>query len=153
MGITVDHFAQFLFALVVLFRLTTITESGWDNDQVRHRLDVLDVLDRCCSIIDQIPSALGIIDAEGPRSGLLFKTTYLLRAIKTLFQTELVQVKQANEKRAQSSGSGSGSGVGGDGTDNGLGIDTNMLMIDNFLMNLGDEPWMSDVLWPSWDVQ
>ncbi|OAQ92095.1 Zn2/Cys6 DNA-binding protein [Purpureocillium lilacinum] len=121
-GVNVDVFAQFTHTLVVVLRLNTVSEPGWDLQESCRRADVLEILDRACDTIDRVPPAIGMVDAKGPRSGLFFKTTYLLKAIKSLFVAEM-------------------------GPKDGVSI------LDDFLMNLENEPWLSDILGPSWDAQ
>lgn len=145
LGITVDLFSQFLHCLVVLFRLTTINEPGWDPEEVKKRADVFVVIDRACDVIDRIPVELGIVDADGPRSGLLFKTTYLFRAIKTLLMAEMAphmppiapppQGRSAAVDAVNAADSVAGAPVP-----------------DDFLMDLAAEPWLSDIFAPSWNA-
>ncbi|KAJ6440730.1 Ca2+-modulated nonselective cation channel polycystin protein [Purpureocillium lavendulum] len=141
-GINVDVFAQFTHTLVIVFKLNTLSETGWDLDEYRRRANVLQILDRTCETIDSVPSATGMVDADGPRSGLFFKTTYLLRAIKALFVTEMGPLASAGREKPQST----------DGRDGPLDDDS-VSILDDFLMNLENEPWISDILGPSWDSQ
>lgn len=142
-GINVDTFAQFTHCLVVLFRLTTLDEPGWDLNEVRKRADVLEILDRSCEIIDRVPGALGIVDAVGPRRGLFFKTNYLLRAIKALFLSGMSTSIPGDTSRSSNLG-------GGDNSSSDLS--TASPLDDGFLMDLSDEPWFSEMmLGPTWD--
>ncbi|XXG97576.1 hypothetical protein Hte_003881 [Hypoxylon texense] len=88
-GVNVDVFSQFSQCLVVLFKLATLDEPGWDLEEVRRRADVFAILDRFYEFIEGVPAALGIVDAEGPRRGLFFKVKDVIRAIKTLFLAQL----------------------------------------------------------------
>lgn len=138
-GVSVDTFAQFTHSLVVLLRLTTLEEPGWDREEVRGRVDVFDVLDRACEMVDRIPGELGLVDAEGPRSGLFFKTNYLFRAIKQLF------LRHAKEKapEVEQSVSMAGKGVKS-------GLEASVIQAstteDEFIMDLSNEPWLADLL-------
>ncbi|KAK7959619.1 uncharacterized protein PG986_004473 [Apiospora aurea] len=90
LGITVDTFAQFTHCIIVLFKLTILNEPGWDAEEVRRRIDVFATLDRCCEIVESVPTAVGMIDIEGgSRRGLFFKTSHLSRAIKALIMAEM----------------------------------------------------------------
>lgn len=137
-GISVDIFAQFMHCLVVLFKLTTLETLGWDLEEVRRRADVFEILDRAAETVDRVPARLGIMDARGPRRGLLFKTSYLFRAIKALFMAEMGPRKQQQQQQQSLLAAQDGSvGSGGDG-----------YVSDEFLMSLWDEPWFSDILRP-----
>lgn len=160
-GVSMDTFSQLTHTLVVLFRLTAhVDEPGWDRAEVRRRVDVLAVLDRACDVVERIPVALGIVDADGPRSGLFFKTTYLFRAIRTLFAREMgLPVGGGGRGGISSSdgagglgafstvpGSAAGAAVAGsaqDGSVDGMGEPA---LVDDFIMNLSNEPWLSDLL-------
>ncbi|KAI1099756.1 hypothetical protein F4804DRAFT_73532 [Jackrogersella minutella] len=88
-GFTADVFTQFMQFLVVLFKLSILDEPGWDLQEVRRRADVFESLDRACENVDRVPALVGMVDADGPRRGLFFKMTCLLRDVKALFLAEM----------------------------------------------------------------
>lgn len=133
-GVSVDNFTQFMGCLIVLFKLQVLDEPGWDVVEVKKRLDVYEVLDKFCDIIDQVGQAVGMVDADGPRSGLFFKTTYLLRAVKALFAEEM-------KSRA----------IGDEGQDVGMSMDPAGGVTEDFVMSSEDEIWLSNMFGPSWD--
>ncbi|KAF5012752.1 hypothetical protein FDECE_1172 [Fusarium decemcellulare] len=138
-GMDVDLCTRFLHCLVLLFKLVSHDEPGWDTAEVQKRVDVMSVLDRSCEIVSEIPLALGIVDAPGPRRGLLFRTAGLLRALKTLFLAEM----QAN---TQTMAQKDGIGLSGDGS-----ADHNVEFSDEFFQNLlSEEPWLADVFDDTW---
>ncbi|KAJ3576920.1 hypothetical protein NPX13_g3552 [Xylaria arbuscula] len=135
-GISVDVFAQFTHCLVMLFKLTTLERPGWDSKEVMRRANVFEILDRAAQTVDRVPVTLGIVDAEGPRRGLLFKTSYLLRAIKALFLAEMgPQNKQ--EEHSFSAAQNDSAEFGDD-----------EYFSDEFLQGLWEEPWFSDIMTP-----
>ncbi|KAI0113647.1 hypothetical protein GGR51DRAFT_506152 [Nemania sp. FL0031] len=134
LGISVDFFAQFTQCLVILFKLTTLEITGWDLEEVKRRVNVFEVLDRAAETVDCVPGTLGIVDAEGPRRGLLFKTSYLFRAIKALFLAEMGPQKQQQSLPTADNGS--------------VGLVDDGYFTDEFLESLWDEPWLSDILTP-----
>lgn len=152
-----DTFSQLTHSLVVLFRLTTHDEPGWEPAEVRRRADVLDVLDRVCETVERVPSALGIVDADGPRSGLFFKSGYLFRAIRTLFVREMRARGLGVGGQGDGLGAMSGvafSSVSGPGSDVSMdGGGEQPALVDDFIMNLSNEPWLADLLamGPSWN--
>lgn len=139
-GVSMDTFTQLTHSLVVLFRLTTLDEPGWNRDEVRKRADVFDILDRACDQIDRIPGELGLIDASGQRSGLFFKTNYLFRAIKLLFLREAkakgIDVEQCVSTAGQGIEAGSVPQL----------PEYASTTIDDFIMDLSNEPWLADLL-------
>ncbi|KAI1120721.1 hypothetical protein F5Y10DRAFT_272806 [Nemania abortiva] len=137
-GISVDVFAQFTHCLVVLFKLTTLERPGWDLGEVMRRANVFEILDRAAETVDRVPGALGIVDAEGPRRGLLFKTSYLFRAIKVLFLQEIGPHKQQQLEQQLLSTGQNGSVEFGDAE----------YVSDEFLEGLWEEPWFSDIMMP-----
>lgn len=142
-GVSVDTFAQFTHSLVVLLRLTTLEEPGWDRDDVRRRVDVFAILDRACERVDQIPGELGLVDsADGQRSGLFFKTNYLFRAIKQLF------LRHAKEHAIESEQSVSI--AGNKGVEPEVEVQAQELKSstteDGLIMDLSNEPWLADLL-------
>lgn len=153
LGITVDTFAQFTHCLIVLFKLTTLSEPGWDREEVRRRADVLAALDRSCDTVERVPAAVGMVDAEpeSPRRGLFFKTTYLLRSIKALILAEMTpDVLCGPALQSPESGivvddyHAGGNGVVNYGTEN-------MPIPDELVLSLSDEPWLSDIWSSPWD--
>ncbi|KAI1139781.1 hypothetical protein F5Y05DRAFT_411965 [Hypoxylon sp. FL0543] len=88
-GMTADVFTQFMQYFVVLFKLSILDEPGWDLQEVRRRANVFEMLDRACESVDRVPAVTGMVDAEGPRSGLFFKINCVLRDVKALFLAEM----------------------------------------------------------------
>ncbi|KAF4979049.1 hypothetical protein FZEAL_4680 [Fusarium zealandicum] len=99
LGMSVDFCTQFFHSLVILFKLNTHNEPGWDKEEVKRRADVIKVLDHSCDIIKEVAPAFGLTDCPGPRKGFLFKAVGLFQAIKTLFLTEA----QGNTREASPS--------------------------------------------------
>jgi hypothetical protein len=141
-GIHVDNFTQFLHCIVVLFKLTIYEAPGWDPSEVRKRLDVFQVLDSTYQQIDDTATAAGLVDADGPRSGLFFKAKHLWRAIKALLAAEMpteMTLVSLEQHPAQPTPEDA----------NGILEDVPM---DDFIMGLADEPWLSDIFTYEWPV-
>ncbi|KAK3391310.1 hypothetical protein B0H63DRAFT_389631 [Podospora didyma] len=209
-GVSVDLFTQMTHTLVVLFKLSTLATTnheslpGWDTDDVRQRANVLAILDVWIETIQQLPGVLRIIDAEGPRRGLFFKTPTLLKAIRQLFVTELGPMQQQYQQpqgdnpppppkmgeragarlvtqpvvmlspesagpqsafrgatSTEASRSAASTGdffLSNDGTGaygnlpQFTGGDDSMIM-DDFLFNLAEEPWLADIIGQSWEIE
>ncbi|KAL6815337.1 hypothetical protein GGI42DRAFT_338665 [Trichoderma sp. SZMC 28013] len=58
-GISVDYVTQLTHCLVVLFKLNTLKEPGWDLLETRKRADVIQILDQYA---EKVESALEIIE-------------------------------------------------------------------------------------------
>ena len=143
-GFTVDTFAQFTHCLVVLFKLTKLEDPGWDVGEVRRRADVFNIMDRACEMIDHVPTALGIVDTDGPRKGLFSKTGYLLRATRALFSMEMGPKALSGGLQSPPTTDNSG--------DCSSEFPSEGSIPDDFILGLADEPWLSDILWVSEDL-
>ncbi|KAK0614952.1 hypothetical protein B0T17DRAFT_602074 [Bombardia bombarda] len=109
----IERWLGFMYELPLADWLTTLRRSeepGWEpGGAVRQRADVLAILDRACDTIDRVPVALGMIDAKGPRRGLFFKMSYLLRAIHAMFLSEMISKREPSWP-VQSASHGGGAG-------------------------------------------
>lgn len=135
-GINVEFCTQFLHCLALLFKLTIHNEPGWDMEQVRKRVDVMSVLDRSCEVLGEVAMAMGIVDAPGPRMGLLFRTAGLLRAVKTLFMAEMQARWPQNGTQEQAAEDLMNS--------QGLGFS------DELFQGLSEETWLTDLFDSTW---
>ncbi|KAI1471988.1 uncharacterized protein F4812DRAFT_201402 [Daldinia caldariorum] len=117
-GLTADLFTHCTQYLIVLFRLATLDEPGWDLDDVRRRADVFAVIDRCILEVERVPPALGMVDAEGARSGFFFKLPLLLRDVKVLFIAEMQQQQQQQQQQQSNPQLNPGRGPGFPAADN-----------------------------------
>ncbi|KAI0181837.1 hypothetical protein GGR52DRAFT_57594 [Hypoxylon sp. FL1284] len=148
-GADAEMFAQFSQCLVVLFKLGTLEQlPGWDLAEVRQRADVFAVLDRFSAFVAVLPGKLGIVDADGPRRGLLFKVNLLVRAIKALFLAEMPGHAQQGPTAAADSFPTpiSGSGEGSETAD----LPEFMMepyLMDDVLLNM----MYDDIQLPAWD--
>ncbi|KAK6075026.1 hypothetical protein SCUP515_06077 [Seiridium cupressi] len=142
-GIHVDNFTQFLHCIVVLFKLSVLEEPGWDLEEVRRRLDVFNVLDTTYELVENITIVTGMVDAEGPRSGLFFKAKHLWRAIRALLVAEYSESMVTSNFH----------GCQKEGGANEAATVTEDISMDNFLFNLADEPWLSDICNYDWAAE
>ncbi|KAI9172655.1 hypothetical protein HJFPF1_02164 [Paramyrothecium foliicola] len=134
----VDVFNQFTQCVIILFKLTNLTEVGWCPENVKSRTNVLQILDDYCETIMRIPEIMGMEDAPGERHGLFFKATLLLRTIKELMLAETRHSADAAPKDA-------GPRKGSHETAGGLPYTE-----DPFLF-LEKEPWLSDLYESTWN--
>jgi hypothetical protein len=142
LGINVESFSQFTHCLVILFKLSTFEEPGWDLGDIKRRADVFVILDRAYEIIINVPAAVGIVDADGPRKGLFFKSAFLFRAIKALFLAEMPPKLQTGDLQTPESNALSESlAQFGPGP-----------TPDEVSFNLSTEPWLSDIFDYAWDI-
>ncbi|KAK9417646.1 hypothetical protein SUNI508_01403 [Seiridium unicorne] len=142
-GIHVDNFTQFLHCIVVLFKLSVLEEPGWDLEEVRRRLDVFNVLDTTYQLVENITIVTGMVDAEGPRNGLFFKAKHLWRAIKALLVAEYSESMVTSNLH----------GCQKEGGANEAATVAEDISMDNFLFNLADEPWLSDIYNYDWAAE
>ena len=91
-GTTYAILAQFSHCVILLFKLTSLDEPDWDQTDVMKRANLLDILERLAQRLDSIPPLLGLVDSDDPaETGIFFKSSRLIRALKTTFSKELAQ--------------------------------------------------------------
>lgn len=137
-AINVDSFNQFTHCLVVLFKLSTLDEPGWDVAEVRRRADVFEILDQFSGTVDRVREVLGITDTDGPRKSLFVKAKQLFAVIRALFIAEtpphiLPGTWPSSEVDENGGGGFSMNFAGGEFTS------------DDFMASLLEEPWLYDV--------
>ncbi|KAJ9130362.1 Zn2/Cys6 DNA-binding protein [Pleurostoma richardsiae] len=142
-GINTSNFGQFTHCLTILFKLSNLDEPGWDTEMVRGRADLLEVIDRYCESMERVPAVTGMVDASGPRSGLMFKTAPIMRLVKDLFAAEM-RPKATTGAVDGPSGSAD-AGEADEFTADSMGLPDDVLAV------LAEEPWFTDIFVPSWD--
>jgi hypothetical protein len=91
-GTTYAILAQFSHCIILLFKLISLEEPGWDRADVMKRANLLDILERLAQRLDSIPPLLGLVDSHDPEeTGIFFKSSRLIRVLKTTFSAELAQ--------------------------------------------------------------
>lgn len=89
-GTPFGSFTQYGHCAILLFKLTTLDEPGWDKEDVAKRANLLEILDRLATRLDTIPHELQLVDTpEGSDSGLFFKGPKLIRGMRASFAAEL----------------------------------------------------------------
>ena len=90
LGITFTISSQLAHSVIVLFRLSTLDEPGWDKQEVRKRADLYDVLERTAQAYESLIRVHGMVDDTGTgESGMLFKAPFLIRGMKANFRAEM----------------------------------------------------------------
>lgn len=146
-GIDVEFTAQVTHCLVVLFKLSMIEETGWDVREVKARADVFEIIDRHCDLLDRVPAELGLVDAPGPRKGILFKASDIFRMFKGFMRAKVAQSRPQDEGSLASPDSGVM--VRSDATSF---VEEDAMVLDSNFMELLEEPWASDIFNFSWDI-
>lgn len=149
-GISVDSFAQFTHCLAVLFRLTNLEDPDWDNEDVKRRADILGLLDYYATTLDEVHKVTGMVDAPGPRSGMFFKTSYLMKAIKKLFSKELNPDYEEPEQQTDKQPVDELMKQGNMQAAPDISMEEPSFT-QEFLSGLAEEPWLSDVFGTTWD--
>lgn len=134
-GITFSVFIEFGHCLMLLFKLGSIDEPGWDTSEVTRRANLLDIVDFFAQRLDDIPKLIGMVDAASVGdSGLFFKSPKLLRGIKALF---------ASKMQADGQVPGSSDNAWSDG---------GMSLPDDIVMELAEDPWIPDLFSSWWEL-
>ncbi|KAI1388440.1 uncharacterized protein F4822DRAFT_402841 [Hypoxylon trugodes] len=140
---TSDITTQFMQYVVVLFKLNTLDEPGWDLQEVRRRADVFEILDHTCEQLNRLPTLVGMIDADGPRRGFFFKMIRLLRDIKGLLLAEMPPNAPSDATAAAAFPTPESADA------NGAGEFMDFSFTDEFLMGMLQE----DISAPVWDFR
>jgi hypothetical protein len=134
-GITFSIFIQFGHCLMLLFKLASLDEPGWDKGEVMRRANLLDILEFFAQRLDDIPGLLGMRDtANLGESGLFFKSSRLLRGIKALFASKLALNSQSGEVSGFTE------------------FDDGMSLPDDIAMELLEDPWIPDLFSSWWEL-
>jgi hypothetical protein len=137
-GVTVDNFTQLTHCLVVLFKLNTLNEPGWDLIETRKRADVIRILDHYTERAERAFEMAGIVENDGLNRGVLNKASQFFKTVKMLMWTEMTKnMTHLNLEKDITEGFPSSAG------------DT--VIPDEFIMSLVQEPWLSDLMEDSWD--
>ncbi|KAI1381383.1 hypothetical protein F4677DRAFT_402845 [Hypoxylon crocopeplum] len=145
LAITTDTFSQFTQCLVILFKLATLEEPGWDLEEVKRRADVFEILDRACEIISNGPTTSSILNAEAQPISLIPKTLHLFRTIKAMFLAEMPQNIPASAAAFPTPDSG----LGGIDMNDAFDFMGDEVFADEFLLNMMHE----DILTSAWDFR
>jgi hypothetical protein len=133
-GITYAILAQFSHCAILLFKLMSLDEPYWDRAVVMDRASLLDILERLAQRLDSIPPLLGLVDSDDPEeTGIFFKSSRLIRALKTSFSTGLAQNQSQKEVHPS------------------FDLDTHDYIGESFTqtdiqMAFADDPWWSEFL-------
>lgn len=149
-GINVDSFGQFTYCLAVLFRLTTLEDPDWDNEDVKRRADLLSLLDYYAITLDEVHKVTGMVDAPGPRSGMFFKTSFLMKALKKLFVKELNPDYKEPEAESEKQPVDELMKQGNMQSAPDIAMEEPSFT-QEFLSGLAEEPWISDMFGMTWD--
>lgn len=138
-GTTFSIFAQFSHCIILLFKLTTLDEPGWDTGEARKRADLLDILERLAQRLDSIPRLLELVDAvDTGESGLFFKSSRLIRGMKASFLAEMALTPLQTDVQLN----------GNPNTAEFIGESS---VPDDIVMHFADDPLLTDILVSSWD--
>lgn len=89
-GTPFGPFSQYGRCAMLLFKLMTLDEPGWEKEDVVKRANLLEILDRLAKRLDTIPHDLQLVDTpQGSDSGLFFKAPKLIRGMRASFAAEL----------------------------------------------------------------
>lgn len=123
---------------MVLFKLNTLNEPGWDLIETRKRADVIRILDHYSERAERALEMAGIVENDGLNRGLLNKAPHFFKTVKMLMWTEMTKnmahlnlEKDITEVFPRSA--------------------EDTTISDDFMMSLVQEPWLSDLMEDSWD--
>ncbi|KAF3075519.1 hypothetical protein CFAM422_002544 [Trichoderma lentiforme] len=137
-GISVDYVTQLTHCFVVLFKLNTLKEPGWDLFETRKRADVIQILDQYSAKAERALEIIGIVGNEGPNWGLFNKGPHFFKTIRMLMWTEMAtNMTYLN--------------VEGDNPEELPGLTADNIVPDDLVMSLAQESWLSNLIEDPWD--
>ncbi|KAL7914420.1 hypothetical protein GGI35DRAFT_440133 [Trichoderma velutinum] len=137
-GISVDYVTQLTHCLVVLFKLNTLKEPGWDLFETRKRADVIQILDQYSEKAERASEIIGIMGNEGPNWGLFNKGPHFFKTIRMLMWTEMAtNMTYLNVEE--------------DIAEELPGLTADNIVPDDLVMSLAQESWLSNLIEDPWD--
>lgn len=137
-SISVDYVTQLTHCFVVLFKLNTLNEPGWDLFETKKRADVIQILDQYSEKAEQALEMIGIVGNEGLSWGLFNKAPHFFRTIRMLMWTEMTtSMTHLN--------------VGKNIAEVLPGLTGDSIVPDDLVMSLAQESWLSNLIEDSWD--
>jgi hypothetical protein len=128
-------FTQYGHCTILLFKLSTLDEPGWDKNDVKKRADLLEILERLATRLDTIPQEFNLVDTvEGADTGLFFKGPKLIRGMRASFAAELnasSQLQTVNYQAVENPKTAE--------------LLSNVPDSDDVLMLLADDPFMAEM--------
>jgi hypothetical protein len=133
-GATLSIYTQFSHCIVLLFKLTTLVEPGWDREEVKKRVNLLEILEHLVQRIEDTRRLLKFVDAVGTgESGLFFKFPGLIRGLKAKFSAELLATKMQTDVQPCIDPDTTSTG------DSSAPVD--------FSLFFADDPWLMDLMY------
>jgi hypothetical protein len=133
-GIAYSIWTQYMHCIILLFRLSTLDEPGWDKSEVKKRANLLEILERLIHRLDNTPEYFGMVNTdEADTNGLFFHCSRLIQGMKATFAAELATTTLQTDVK---------SGNGSPATE---AIDSS-LVSDGFTSYVMDDPWMADLM-------
>ncbi|TLD13996.1 uncharacterized protein PgNI_04470 [Pyricularia grisea] len=164
-GVPTDSLSQFTLCMVVAFRLTMVgadgDEPGWDAEEMRRRIDVFGMLDRAYEKLSRVQNDAGIVaDFPGPRLGIWQKSPMMFRMMKALLMAELppgmtlpgmeAAAEEAGQHQHQQPAMRTPESM--DQSNEAGDMFAGIMVPDQVVMTMADEPWLSELWGPSWDT-
>ncbi|MBE3043130.1 hypothetical protein IMZ48_11275 [Candidatus Bathyarchaeota archaeon] len=128
-GLPTSAMAQLGHCVMLLFKLGTLREPGWDTDALRRRVDCLDVLENAARKMEGLQTGLHRGGGEEVEGRVLRKGPVLLRALREVLAVELARA-----------------GCGGGVEDKGGEADPYESLVPTDGMGFAMEPWFEEML-------
>lgn len=89
-------FYQFSFALVSLYKLSTLEDPAWDKGMVRNTANVLEFLDRCTYNMKRCADSIPDLDPDDPQWNIWEKGVKMCHSIKQGWEPKLMEAWYPN---------------------------------------------------------
>lgn len=90
-GLTTSALGQLGHCVMLLFKLTTLHEPGWDTEDLKRRVNCLDVLEDAARKMEGLTTGKGAGGEGGDGGPVVTKGPALLRALKDVLAGELAK--------------------------------------------------------------
>jgi hypothetical protein len=136
-GLTFNIFVQFGHCMMLLFKLTTLSEPGWDTNEVKKRANVLDMIERTSQRFSSLHRLLEQANGVGiEEHSVFFKATRLTQGLKALFLAKMTSIALLSEGQSSDDLSTANSFE-------------EYSALDDSVMDLADDPWLTEIF-ASW---
>jgi hypothetical protein len=128
--------SQFTHCMILLFKLMSLDEPGWDHMEIRKRADLFEIIEHLAQRLESIPTLFGLVSTDEPEEkGIFFKASRILRALKVTFSAEINQSQIQRQSRD---------------TQNALNLNTTdpvwgTMAEEDLTMYLTEDQWWADV--------
>lgn len=88
-GLPFSIFSQLVRGLITLYRLTTLDDPRWEENDLWKTADPLGVLDRVVNNLEQVAILAGLDDNDSPETDVFFRAAQMFRSLRPEWEAKL----------------------------------------------------------------